>query len=177
MQSGTARLEEAVTAYHPALEAYTFREFAAQLFTLSTAGGARGSPPLRRDTPLATMLKTPVFWRLFVMMTMMSTGGLMVISQFAPLHAKLWHRRRDDHRHGGAALRGIAGSRHQRSEAAVLRLGRDFLTVSSTLTDTFGTRDATTKYGFLYMARVSGWYWSIRLPPRSKTRLEAGFRC
>ena len=29
------------------------------------------------------MLKTPVFWLMFVMMTMMSTGGLMVISQFA----------------------------------------------------------------------------------------------
>ena len=30
-----------------------------------------------------TMLRTPQFWLLFVMMTMMSTGGLMVISQFA----------------------------------------------------------------------------------------------
>ena len=29
------------------------------------------------------MLKTPIFWLLFVMMTMMSTGGLMVITQFA----------------------------------------------------------------------------------------------
>ncbi|MBV8653321.1 MAG: oxalate/formate MFS antiporter [Alphaproteobacteria bacterium] len=29
------------------------------------------------------MLRTPVFWLLFVMMTMMSTGGLMVITQFA----------------------------------------------------------------------------------------------
>jgi oxalate/formate antiporter len=29
------------------------------------------------------MLRTPLFWLLFVMMTMMSTGGLMVISQFA----------------------------------------------------------------------------------------------
>ena len=30
-----------------------------------------------------TMLKAPLFWLLFLMMTMMSTGGLMVISQFA----------------------------------------------------------------------------------------------
>jgi oxalate/formate antiporter len=30
-----------------------------------------------------TMLKTPLFWLLFVMMTLMSTGGLMVIVQFA----------------------------------------------------------------------------------------------
>ena len=29
------------------------------------------------------MLRSKVFWLLFVMMTMMSTGGLMVISQFA----------------------------------------------------------------------------------------------
>ena len=29
------------------------------------------------------MIKTPVFWLMFVMMTMMSTGGLMIISQFA----------------------------------------------------------------------------------------------
>jgi oxalate/formate antiporter len=32
-------------------------------------------------TPLA-MLNTPVFWLMFVMMSMMSTGGLMVITQF-----------------------------------------------------------------------------------------------
>jgi len=31
----------------------------------------------------AEMIKTPVFWLMFVMMTMMSTGGLMIISQFA----------------------------------------------------------------------------------------------
>jgi len=30
-----------------------------------------------------TMLRSRVFWLLFVMMTMMSTGGLMIISQFA----------------------------------------------------------------------------------------------
>src|SRR3984957_8000919 len=36
------------------------------------------------DVGAAAMLQTPVFWLLFVMMTMMSTGGLMVISQFAP---------------------------------------------------------------------------------------------
>jgi oxalate/formate antiporter len=29
-----------------------------------------------------TMLRTPVFWLMFVMMSMMSTGGLMVITQF-----------------------------------------------------------------------------------------------
>ena len=36
-----------------------------------------------RDVPPMQMLKTPVFWLLFAMMTMMSTSGLMVISQMA----------------------------------------------------------------------------------------------
>ena len=35
----------------------------------------------RSATPLE-MLKSPVFWLMFVMMSMMSTGGLMVITQF-----------------------------------------------------------------------------------------------
>jgi len=35
------------------------------------------------NTPPPKMLQTPIFWLLFAMMTMMSTGGLMVISQFA----------------------------------------------------------------------------------------------
>jgi len=33
------------------------------------------------DTAPGTMLRSPIFWLLFVMMTMMSTSGLMVISQ------------------------------------------------------------------------------------------------
>ncbi|GLK67207.1 oxalate/formate MFS antiporter [Hansschlegelia plantiphila] len=44
---------------------------------------AVGSMRTRRDYNSREMLKTPVFWLMFVMMTMMSTGGLMVISQFA----------------------------------------------------------------------------------------------
>ncbi len=36
---------------------------------------AAGVPPM-------TMLRSPVFWLMFVMMSMMSTGGLMVITQF-----------------------------------------------------------------------------------------------
>jgi MFS transporter, OFA family, oxalate/formate antiporter len=42
---------------------------------LSGAVGTRSYSP-------GEMLKTPVFWLLFVMMSMMSTGGLMVITQF-----------------------------------------------------------------------------------------------
>jgi oxalate/formate antiporter len=37
----------------------------------------------QRGVDSRTMLKTPLFWLLFVMMTLMSTGGLMVIVQFA----------------------------------------------------------------------------------------------
>ncbi len=43
--------------------------------------------PIRSNVPNVTpgrMLATPVFWVFFIMMTMMSTGGLMVVSQFAP---------------------------------------------------------------------------------------------
>jgi len=35
------------------------------------------------DVAPANMVKTPIFWLMFVMMTMMSTGGLMVTSNFA----------------------------------------------------------------------------------------------
>lgn len=35
------------------------------------------------DTTPGAMLKTPIFWLMFVMMSMMSTGGLMVTSNFA----------------------------------------------------------------------------------------------
>jgi MFS transporter, OFA family, oxalate/formate antiporter len=45
--------------------------------TLSS--GSRGS----RDYRPAQMLKTPLFWLMFLMMTMMSTSGLMVTSQMA----------------------------------------------------------------------------------------------
>ncbi len=36
-----------------------------------------------RAVPSRSMLKTPVFWLMFAMMTMVSTGGLMVIVQFS----------------------------------------------------------------------------------------------
>jgi MFS family permease len=36
-----------------------------------------------RDVPPLQMLRTPIFWLMFAMMTMMSTSGLMVISQMA----------------------------------------------------------------------------------------------
>ena len=44
---------------------------------------AEGAGPVVRGTTSRAMLKTPLFWLLFAMMTLMSTGGLMVIVQFA----------------------------------------------------------------------------------------------
>ncbi|WP_375461139.1 oxalate/formate MFS antiporter [uncultured Enterovirga sp.] len=40
-------------------------------------------PVAGRDTKPADMLRQPIFWLMFAMMTMMSTGGLMVVSNFA----------------------------------------------------------------------------------------------
>jgi oxalate/formate antiporter len=52
---------------------------------------ARAGKAARReatgDTAPAAMLRTPVFWLMFVMMTMMSTSGLMVISQMGAFTA------------------------------------------------------------------------------------------
>jgi MFS transporter, OFA family, oxalate/formate antiporter len=39
--------------------------------------------PAARDVAPSSMLRTPIFWLMFGMMTMMSTSGLMVISQMA----------------------------------------------------------------------------------------------
>ncbi len=41
------------------------------------------APSATRDVSSRAMLKTPVFWLMFAMMTAVSTGGLMVIVQFA----------------------------------------------------------------------------------------------
>jgi oxalate/formate antiporter len=148
------------------------------------------------------MLKTPVFWLLFGMMTMMSTGGLMVISQFAPFMKSFGIA--DLTIFGMAALPfaltldritngltrpffGWVSDRIGRENtmliafaleaAAVLLMlaardnallfalmsgvvffgwGEIFSLFPSTLTDTFGAKDATTKYGFLYMAQGIG---------------------
>jgi MFS transporter, OFA family, oxalate/formate antiporter len=43
--------------------------------SIGPAGAGRGATPRE-------MLRSPVFWLMFVMMSMMSTGGLMVITQF-----------------------------------------------------------------------------------------------
>jgi MFS transporter, OFA family, oxalate/formate antiporter len=155
-----------------------------------------------RDTGPKEMLRTPVFWLMFAMFTMMSTGGLMVTSQFAafardfgiaevmvlgfaalPL-ALTFDRITNgftrpffgwvsDHigRENTMALAfileaaAIALLLAYRDNAAAFVLlsglvffgwGEIFSLFPSTLTDTFGSRDATTNYGFLYMAQGIG---------------------
>ena len=59
---------------------------AAQLLKRPPAGWMAGYNALKsavRGVTPGRMLRTPVFWLMFVMMTMMSTSGLMVISQMA----------------------------------------------------------------------------------------------
>lgn len=43
----------------------------------------RGLPAAPRDADTGAMLRTPIFWLMFVMMSLMSTTGLMVTSQIA----------------------------------------------------------------------------------------------
>src|SRR5690606_10919672 len=47
----------------------------------ATAEGSAATAHGRRSYTPGEMLKTPVFWLLFLMMTMVGTGGLMAISQ------------------------------------------------------------------------------------------------
>ncbi|MGZ3410476.1 MAG: oxalate/formate MFS antiporter [Xanthobacteraceae bacterium] len=59
----------------------------ASMLRAPAAGEVAAQPALpgavaRRNFAPTDMLKTPVFWLMFVMMSMMSTGGLMVITQF-----------------------------------------------------------------------------------------------
>jgi MFS transporter, OFA family, oxalate/formate antiporter len=160
-----------------------------------------------RDSSPAVMLKTPVFWLMFVMMSMMSTGGLMVITQFtsfaksfgidaqtnvvilgmtlAAIPAALTFDRItngltrpffgwiSDHI-GRENTMGIAFILEAIAIYLMLKFRTDpfmlivlsglvffgwgeiFSLFPSTLTDTFGTRYATTNYGFLYMAQGVG---------------------
>ena len=148
------------------------------------------------------MLKTPIFWLMFVMMTMMSTGGLMVTSNFANFArdfgvadilvlglAALPFALTVDRLLNGLTrpFFGWVSDRIGRENtmglafgleaAAILLLlifrqdapafvalsglvffgwGEIFSLFPSTLTDTFGSRYATTNYGFLYIAQGLG---------------------
>ncbi|WP_147073191.1 oxalate/formate MFS antiporter [Sulfuriferula plumbiphila] len=155
-----------------------------------------------RNFTSGEMLKTPVFWLLFVMMTMMSTGGLMVISQMGafakdfgvsdvlvfglaalPLALSIdrftngltrpffgWvsdHIGRENTMAVAFLLEAVAIvmmlAFRDNALAFVLLSGvvffgwgEIFSLFPSTLTDIFGTGNATTNYGFLYMAQGVG---------------------
>jgi OFA family oxalate/formate antiporter-like MFS transporter len=155
-----------------------------------------------RDVAPKAMLRNKVFWLLFVMMTMMSTGGLMIISQFAafsrdfgvasvmvfglaalPLALTIdritngltrpffgWVSDRIGRENTMAIaflmeaaavtvmllLRDNATAFVLLSAVVFFGWGEIFSLFPSTLTDTFGTKHATTNYGFLYMAQGVG---------------------
>jgi MFS transporter, OFA family, oxalate/formate antiporter len=186
------------------LAALVLREPHAGEITAKTlvAGEAGG-----RDYTPSEMLKTPVFWLMFVMFSMMSTGGLMVITQFtnfakafgidnttmvtilgvtmAAVPAALTFDRitngltrpffgwisdnigRENTMGIAFILEGIAIwlMLQYRTDPFMLIVlsglvffgwGEIFSLFPSTLTDTFGTKNATTNYGFLYMAQGVG---------------------
>jgi len=163
--------------------------------------GASASHPGASLTPLQ-MLRTPIFWLMFVMMTMMSTAGLMVTSQIAaftrdfglanalvfglpllPLALSIdritngltrpffgWlsdQIGRENTMVIAFTLEGTAMTAwlFTRSNPVIFVVmsgvvlfgwGEIFSLFPSTLTDTYGTRHATTNYGFLYMAQGVG---------------------
>ncbi len=153
------------------------------------------------------MVKTPVFWLMFLMMSMMSTGGLMVITQFTSFAKSFgidnttkviilgftlaaiptaltfdritngltrpffgWvsdHIGRENTMAIAFILEGIAIylMLQYRTDPFLLVVlsglvffgwGEIFSLFPSTLTDTFGTKYATTNYGVLYMAQGVG---------------------
>jgi MFS transporter, OFA family, oxalate/formate antiporter len=148
------------------------------------------------------MLKTNVFWLMFIMMAMMSTGGLMVILNFANFardfgvaNLTVWglqalplaltvdritngltrpffgwvsdHIGRENTMGLAFLMEGAAVTlfvlfRNDPTTFVVLSAvvffgwGEIFSLFPSTLTDTFGTKNATANYGFLYMAQGVG---------------------
>ena len=156
----------------------------------------------KKDIAPQDMLKTKVFWLMFIMMCMMSTGGLMVISNFAafsrsfgvadvvvwgfaalplaltidritngltrPFFGWVSDRIGRENTMGiaflfeGAAILGLVLAREHAllfvllSAVVFFGWGEIFSLFPSTLTDTFGTKNATTNYGFLYMAQGVG---------------------
>jgi oxalate/formate antiporter len=166
------------------------------------AGSRIPDPGSRTDWRPSEMLRTPIFWLMFIMMTMMSTAGLMVTSQMAaftrdfgmanavvfglpllPLALSIdritngltrpffgWLSDRIGRENTmviAFALEGTAMTLwlFTRSHPALFVImsgvvlfgwGEIFSLFPSTLTDTYGTRHATTNYGFLYMAQGVG---------------------
>ena len=155
-----------------------------------------------KDYSPLQMLRTPIFWLMFAMMTMMSTGGLMVVSQFGPvmrdfgiaetaiagmaaLPFALTLQRiangltlpffgwvsdnigRENTMFIAFAMEALAvwvmlSTRDNPALFAIMSgvvffgWGEIFSLFPSTLTDTFGTKHATTNFGFLYIAQGIG---------------------
>ncbi|MBV9956311.1 MAG: oxalate/formate MFS antiporter [Pseudolabrys sp.] len=179
---------------------------AAAMLMRAPTSGDRLPPPAvlvaRKDVAPQAMLKTRVFWLMFVMMSMMSTGGLMVILNFAafsrsfgvanvmvwglaalplaltvdritngltrPFFGWVSDRIGRENTMGiaflfeAAAILGLVLVRDNAMLFVILSAvvffgwGEIFSLFPSTLTDTFGTKNATTNYGFLYMAQGVG---------------------
>ena len=185
---------------------------AALLLRAPRTGEITATPVLQagvgtRNYSPGEMLRTPVFWLMFVMFAMMSTGGLMVITQFtsfakafgidnttmvtilgmtmAAVPAALTFDRvtngltrpffgwvsdnigRENTMGLAFILEGIAIwlMLQFRTDPFMLIVlsglvffgwGEIFSLFPSTLTDTFGPENATTNYGFLYMAQGVG---------------------
>ena len=170
--------------------------------------GLKAPPAMRDDaatgiyTPTGTMLKSPIFWLMFVMMSLMSTSGLMVTSQMAAFGADFGITQavvlgmaalplaltvdrftngltrpffgwlsdqigRENTMCLAFALEGVAMTLWliTRGDPLLFVLlsglvffgwGEIFSLFPSTLTDTFGTRNATRNYGCLYIAQGIG---------------------
>lgn len=163
---------------------------------------AHGLVQETRDYAPREMLRSPIFWLMFVMMTMMSTSGLMVISQMGafakdfgvkdalvfglaalPLALSIdrftngltrpffgWVSDKIGREYTMTLAFGLEGiamtvwllyAHHPLafvllSGVVFFGWGEIFSLFPSTLTDTFGTENATTNYGFLYMAQGVG---------------------
>jgi len=163
---------------------------------------AHGLVQETRDYGPREMLRSPIFWLMFVMMTMMSTSGLMVISQMGAFAKDFGVK--DALVFGLAALPlaltidrftngltrpffGWVSDKIGRENTMLIAFGLEGIAMTvwllfahhpltfvllsgvvffgwgeifslfpSTLTDTFGTKNATTNYGFLYMAQGVG---------------------
>ena len=178
---------------------------AALAIRMPTESDTLPPPPAMASTvsaPPGEMLRSNVFWLMFVMMTMMSTGGLMIISQFAafsrdfgvanitvfglaalplaltvdrltngltrPFFGWVSDRIGRENTMGIAFLMEAASVTLMvlfRDNALVFVIlsgvvffgwGEIFSLFPSTLTDTFGTKHATTNYGLLYIAQGIG---------------------
>jgi OFA family oxalate/formate antiporter-like MFS transporter len=177
----------------------------APVSTVAMVDASGASTGAMRDAPGSTtgeMLRSPLFWLMFVMMTLMSTSGLMVTSQMAAFagefgitKAVVWGLAalplaltidrftngltrpffgwvsdrigRENTMFLAFGLEGVAMALWlaTRSDPLLFVLlsgvvffgwGEIFSLFPSTLTDTFGTRNATRNYGCLYMAQGIG---------------------